>query len=89
MAFWASYISFYVAFPFSYICVELDVLAIVHLLKNSNANYSLESLLTDCKDLLKSFPNLQIKHAYREANWCADVLARLGNASSEAIILFS
>ena len=70
------------------ICVELDALAVIHLLKIANANCSLEPLLADCRDMLKSFPNLQIEHTYKEPNWCADVLARLGKASKEAFVLF-
>jgi len=38
--------------------VELDALAIVHLMQNSNSNLSLEPLLTNCSLLLKKFPNL-------------------------------
>ena len=39
----------------SNLCVELDALAVIHLLKISNANCSLEPLLADCRDMLKSF----------------------------------
>ena len=38
--------------------VELDVLAVVQLMKNSIVNLSLEPLLTDCRLLLRKFPNL-------------------------------
>ena len=69
--------------------VELDVLAVVHLMKKSNNNFSLEPLLTDCRLLLNMFPSLQVVHAYREANCCADTLARLGSSSVDSFILFS
>ena len=42
----------------SNLCVELDALAVIQLLKNSKANCLLEPLLADCRDMLKSFPNL-------------------------------
>ena len=38
--------------------VELDALAVVQLMKNSIVNLSLEPLLTDCRLLLRKFPNL-------------------------------
>ena len=69
--------------------VELDVLTIVHLMKKSNNNFSLEPLLTDCRLLLNMFPSLQVVHVYREANWCADTLVRLGSSSVDSFILFS
>ena len=61
--------------------VELDALAVVQLMKNSIVNLSLEPLLTDCRLLLRKFPNLRVEHAYREANQCADALARIGSNS--------
>ena len=69
--------------------VKLDALAVVHLMKNSNTNFSLEHLLTDYRLLLKMFPNLQVVHAYREASQCADALVRLGSSSVDSFILFS
>lgn len=69
--------------------VELDALAVVHLMKKSNNNFSLEPLLTDCRLLLNTFSSLQVVHMYREANWCADTLARLGSSSIDSFILFS
>ena len=69
--------------------IELDVLAIVHLMKNSIVNLSLEPLLTDCRLLLKKFPNLRIEHLYKEANQCADALARIGSTSDVPFLLFA
>ena len=45
--------------------VELDALAIVHLLRNS-----------DCRNLLRTFPRTQIEHVFRNANQCADALTK-------------
>ena len=36
--------------------VEIDALAVVHLMHNCTVNQSLEPLLTDCRNLLKLFP---------------------------------
>ena len=69
--------------------VELDALAVVHLMKNSIANLSLKPLLTDCKLLLQKFPNLRVVHVYKEANWCANALARIGSIGDVPFILFA
>ena len=44
--------------------VELDALSVVLFMKNSTCNLLLESLVTDCRNLLKAFPNTQVVHAY-------------------------
>ena len=56
------------------IIVELDALSVVLLLNNNTTNLTLEPLLNDCRNLVKEFPNMQIKHIYREANQCADAM---------------
>ena len=58
--------------------VELDALSVVLLMKNNTCNLLMEPLLTDCRNLLKEFSNMQVIHAYREANQCADALAKMG-----------
>ena len=57
--------------------------------KNSVVNFSLEPLLTDCRLLLKKFPNLRIEHVYRESDQCADALARIGSTSDVPFLLFA
>ena len=69
--------------------IELDALAVVHLMKNSIVNFSLEPLLTDFRLLLRKFPNLRIEHMYKEANQCTDVLARIGSTSDVPFFLFA
>ena len=69
--------------------IELDAFAVVHLMKNSIVNLSLEPLFTDCGLLLRKFPNLRIEHVYKEANQCADALARIGSNSDVPLILFA
>ncbi|XP_075665344.1 uncharacterized protein LOC142635008 [Castanea sativa] len=60
------------------ICIEMDAEFIVHLVSSSSvANLMLEPLLTDCRNLIKTFPNHTVAHVFREANACADCLARM------------
>ena len=68
--------------------IQLDALAIVHLLNNFVANLALEPLLSDCRNLLRTFPRTRIEHVYREANQCADALAKLGAKFSAMFIYF-
>ena len=67
--------------------VELDALNVVLLMKNA-CNLLMEPLLTDCKNLLKEFPNTQVVHAYQEANQCVDALAKMGVGSLTSFIVF-
>ena len=47
-------------------------------------------LFIDCRNLLKTIPNKQITHTYREANQYADTLAKLGaNSLSSFAVFFS
>ena len=45
--------------------VELDALAIVHLLRNFAANFALEPLLSNYRNLLRTFLKTQIEHVSR------------------------
>ncbi|XP_050259191.1 uncharacterized protein LOC126704213 [Quercus robur] len=59
--------------------VELDAKAIVDALLNLNyENNVISPILDDCRQLVTQFHRIQFKHCYREANQCADVLARRG-----------
>ena len=68
--------------------VELDALSVVLLMKNNTRNLLMEPLLTDCRNLLKAFPNTQVIHAYREANQCADALAKMGATAQNSFVVF-
>ena len=70
------------------IIVELDALSVVLLMKNNTCNLLMEHLLTDCRNLLKEFPNTQVVHAYREANQCVDSLAKMGVGSLTSFVDF-
>ena len=68
--------------------VELDSLSVFMLMKNNACNLLMEPLLTDFRNLLKEVPNTQVVHAYREANQCADALAKMGAASLTSFVVF-
>ena len=57
--------------------IELDAKIIVDLIEFGNSpNASYSSLLADYRSLLDRIPLTRVKHVYREANRCADALAR-------------
>ena len=58
------------------------------LMKNNTENLLMEPLLTDCRNLLSKIPNKQIAHIYREANQCADALAKIGACSVGSFVDF-
>ena len=71
------------------VVVELDAIAAVSLISNNactNGDFSI--LVDDCRDLLLQLPQVQILHCFREANCCADALARMGSASLDVEISF-
>ena len=57
--------------------IELDALSIVILMNNESKNCMMETLLFDCRRILKEISNKRVIHSYREANQCADALAKL------------
>ena len=61
--------------------VEVDSSALVLALLNPKyVNLIVSPLLDDCRHLLSCFPQVQINHCFRQANRCADVMARMGSA---------
>ncbi|XP_050273143.1 uncharacterized protein LOC126716155 [Quercus robur] len=68
--------------------IELDALSVVLLMNNNTANLLMKPLLTDCKNLVREISNKQIVHIYREANQCADALAKLGASSLDSFVIF-
>ncbi|KAK9987636.1 hypothetical protein SO802_027875 [Lithocarpus litseifolius] len=61
----------------SALVIELDAESIVNVLNNpSYANSFISPILDDCKVLISHMPQIQIKHCFRQANHCADRLAR-------------
>ena len=66
----------------------MDALSIVLLMNNSKTNLSMEPLLSDCMKLLTAIPNKRVVHIFREANQCADMLARYGGGSTSNFVVF-
>ena len=69
--------------------IEIDVKSIVDLLNNPRAAESVVStLVDDCRYLISQLPWVRVKHYFREANRCADVLARLGSNQASDFHVF-
>ena len=59
--------------------VELDAKTVVDVLRNySYDNRIISPTMDDCRQLVLCFQQIQIKHCYRQANRCADMLAKMG-----------
>ena len=59
--------------------MELHAKVVVDLMLSSkSSNNSFSALLNDCRYLLRQFNQVRINHVYREANRCADHLAKGG-----------
>ncbi|XP_065639085.1 uncharacterized protein LOC136071559 [Quercus suber] len=75
---------------FNAVMIELDAKALVDALNNpSYTNIIVSSLFDDCRLLAAQIPQLSIKHIYREANKCADRLAKLGSCQDVDFISYS
>ena len=74
---------------FSTVEIELDATATISLVSsNVNANGDLSGLVDDCRELLLRLPQVKLSHCFREANFCADTLAKLGSASAYLSLVF-
>lgn len=71
------------------VIIELDSKLVVDLLKNELDNPNrIDVLVTDCKESMRAIPCVRIQHCYREANKCADALARKGAWLSQDFSIF-
>ena len=61
---------------------------VVALLSNNYINLVMDPLLFDCRDLLQEFTNPVVKHVLREANQCADTMAKLSLNLDVSFITF-
>ena len=68
--------------------VELDALSVINILSSDKPCSIMEPLLSDCRNLFKAIPNKRIQHVYREANQCADALAKLGSSVVPPFFVF-
>ena len=67
--------------------VELDAQVVVNLVQSKKViNNSCVALLNDCKYFLE-FQHVKVTHVFREANRCADNLARAGCSFSRNFVV--
>ena len=74
-----------------YLAVEMDSLvAAVELVSSNKAtNVFLSPVVDDCRYLLSRFEQISVLHIYREANSCADALAKAGGVQALDFITFN
>ena len=71
------------------VIIELDAKLVVNLLHKEDRNQNgLDAILGDRKEGLKDILMVKIQHCYREANKCADALARRGAILSQDFVIF-
>ena len=58
------------------------------MINSDTSNMLMEPLLFDCRSLYREIPNKRIQDVYREANQCADALARLGSSVASSFAVF-
>ena len=59
--------------------IEMDSLVAVELLNSfTTPNAFLSSIVADCRYLMERFEHASLKHIFREANDCADLLTKTG-----------
>ena len=68
--------------------ITFYMLSIVLLMNNTKANLLMEPLLSEYRKLLVAIPNKRVVHTFREANQCADILARFGRSSISNFVIF-
>ena len=63
---------------FKFIQIEIDSITVLSWITNRNATYPppMMSLIYDCRSLIEQEWEVQARHIYREANRCADALAK-------------
>lgn len=75
---------------FAAVEVELDAKAIVDAITNLNyINVFVSSIMDDCRLLVSRIPQVCFRHCYREANRCADALARMGGSQASDFVLLT
>ena len=76
---------------FKFLQLELDSKVVLTRLTNNNMNYptNMMSLICDCRNLLKQKWEVCMQHVYREANGCADALAKQGTRQRNLLSVYS
>lgn len=68
---------------------ELDAKLVIELLKKDMENKNgVGILVANCKEGMKKIPLVHIQHCYKEANKCADTLARRGASLAQDCTIF-
>ena len=69
--------------------IEMDSLVVVDLINSSTtSNAFLSTLVDDCRYLMERFELKSLKHIFREANGCADVLAKASCVQQSDLVFF-
>ena len=69
--------------------IELDSSTAISLVSNNLvSNGEVSGLVDDYREMLLWLPRFKLSHCFREANFCADVLAKMGSASAELAAIF-
>ena len=71
-----------------YLEVELDAKVIVEMLNNVDSSKKFSPLLLDCKSPIASLTQVRVAHVFREANRCANFLAKKGYCMWEDFVIF-
>ena len=68
--------------------VKLDAKVIVEMLNNADSsNKKFSPLLLSCRSLMTSLSHIRVAHVFREANRCADYLAKNGCYMREDFVI--
>ena len=71
------------------VVIELDAKLVVDLLsKTTRSSNAIDTIAADCKEGLKKIPMTIMQQCYREANKCADALARWGALLPQDFVIF-
>ena len=64
---------------FQAVDIQIDAKAVVDIIRDPYySNRVVMPIVDDCRQLISQFGQVRIGHCYREANFCADFLARKG-----------
>jgi hypothetical protein len=70
--------------------IEIDFLVVVELVNSIiTPNAFLSTIVTDCRSLIERFESCSLKHIFRKANGCAELLAKTGCNQRPDFISFS
>ena len=56
---------------------------------NASINTAHSVLISDCRYLMEQMPRVKIRHCFREANQCADFLAKKGAAQDQDFRIYN